>query len=44
MIVAVDDRDVIGEPLATLRGLILGPQGSMVTLSFERGEGPEAQQ
>lgn len=44
LIVAVDDRDVVGEPLATLRGLILGPQGSLVTLAFERGDGPDAQQ
>eukprot|EP00960_Hanusia_phi_P047759 758573-Hanusia_phi.AAC.8 len=41
MILAVDDRDVIGEPLSTLRGLILGPQGSRVRLTFERREGAE---
>ena len=29
---------VLGEPLSTLRGLILGPQGSRVKLSFERRE------
>jgi len=29
---------VVGEPLSTLRGLILGPQGSRVKLSFERRE------
>ena len=28
MIIAVDDREVMGEPLSALRNLILGNQGS----------------
>ena len=34
VIIAVDDREVIGEPLAVLRSLILGQQGSTVKLSL----------
>ena len=44
MILAVDDREVVGEPLSTLRGLILGPQGSRVRLSFERREAADIRQ
>lgn len=39
VIIAVDDREVIGEPLAVLRSLILGQQGSTVKLSLQRREG-----
>lgn len=35
-ILSVDQHRVVGEPLSVLRGLILGPQGSYVKLSFQR--------
>eukprot|EP00960_Hanusia_phi_P011438 333778-Hanusia_phi.AAC.3 len=38
VIVAVDDREVVGEPLAVLRNLILGQQGTTVKLTFQRRE------
>lgn len=43
-ILAVDERQVVGEPLANLRGLILGQQGSVVRLVFERREGGDNRQ
>jgi hypothetical protein len=43
VIIAVDDREVIGEPLAVLRSLILGQQGSTVKLSLQRREGAGSQ-
>ena len=36
---AVDEREVLGQPLAALRSLILGVQGSTVRLGFRRREG-----
>lgn len=39
MIVSVDEREVLGQPLAALRSLILGVQGSSVRLGFRRREG-----
>mmetsp|Transcript_43732 Transcript_43732/g.64188 ORF Transcript_43732/g.64188 Transcript_43732/m.64188 type:complete len:358 (-) Transcript_43732:587-1660(-) len=44
VIIAVDDREVIGEPLAVLRSLILGQQGSTTKLSLQRREGSEVYQ
>jgi len=44
VIIAVDDREVIGEPLAVLRSLILGQQGSTVKLSLQRREGADVYQ
>ena len=36
VIVKIDDEDVQGQPLSTLRNLILGKQGTYVTLAFRR--------
>jgi len=44
IIVAVDDREVIGEPLPVLRNLILGQQGTTVKLTLQRREGGEVHQ
>jgi len=41
VIVKVDDEDVQGQPLSTLRNLILGRQGSYVVLAFRRMTGTE---
>mmetsp|Transcript_15874 Transcript_15874/g.31713 ORF Transcript_15874/g.31713 Transcript_15874/m.31713 type:complete len:415 (+) Transcript_15874:135-1379(+) len=41
VIVKVDDEDVQGQPLSTLRNLILGKQGSYVVLAFRRMTGTE---
>ena len=41
VIVKVDDEDVQGQPLSTLRNLILGRQGSYVVLAFRRMTGSE---
>mmetsp|Transcript_9121 Transcript_9121/g.17709 ORF Transcript_9121/g.17709 Transcript_9121/m.17709 type:complete len:400 (-) Transcript_9121:47-1246(-) len=41
VIVKVDDEDVQGQPLSTLRTLILGKQGSYVVLAFRRVTGTE---
>jgi chromosome segregation ATPase len=41
VIVKVDDQDVQGQPLSTLRNLILGKQGSYVVLAFRRMTGSE---
>ncbi|EKX55315.1 hypothetical protein GUITHDRAFT_131545 [Guillardia theta CCMP2712] len=41
VIVKVDDEDVQGQPLSTLRNLILGKQGSYVVLAFRRMTGNE---
>jgi hypothetical protein len=35
-ILSVDEHKVVGEPLGVLRGLILGPQGTFVKLTFHR--------
>ena len=44
IIIAVDDREVVGEPLAVLRSLILGQQGTTTKLSLQRREGAEVYQ
>eukprot|EP00287_Rhodomonas_sp_CCMP768_P012757 CAMPEP_0196724054 /NCGR_PEP_ID=MMETSP1091-20130531/6069_1 /TAXON_ID=302021 /ORGANISM="Rhodomonas sp., Strain CCMP768" /LENGTH=350 /DNA_ID=CAMNT_0042066139 /DNA_START=52 /DNA_END=1104 /DNA_ORIENTATION=+ len=44
VILAVDDREVVGEPLPVLRSLILGQQGSSVKITFQRREGGEVLQ
>lgn len=36
VIVKIDDEDVQGQPLSTLRNLILGKQGTYVVLAFRR--------
>jgi len=41
VIVKVDDEDVQGQPLSTLRNLILGKQGTYVVLAFRRMTGTE---
>jgi hypothetical protein len=41
VIVRVDEQDVQGQPLSTLRNLILGKQGSYVVLAFRRMTGTE---
>eukprot|EP00960_Hanusia_phi_P054747 762760-Hanusia_phi.AAC.16 len=41
VIVKVDDEDVQGQPLSTLRNLILGRQGTYVVLAFRRMTGTE---
>jgi hypothetical protein len=41
VIVKVDDEDVQGQPLSTLRNLILGKQGTYVVLAFRRMTGSE---
>jgi len=41
VIVKVDEQDVQGQPLSTLRNLILGKQGSYVVLAFRRMTGTE---
>mmetsp|Transcript_29099 Transcript_29099/g.59609 ORF Transcript_29099/g.59609 Transcript_29099/m.59609 type:complete len:408 (+) Transcript_29099:210-1433(+) len=41
VIAKVDDEDVQGQPLSTLRNLILGKQGTYVVLAFRRMTGTE---
>ena len=41
VIVKVDEEDVQGQPLSTLRNLILGKQGTYVVLAFRRMTGTE---
>ncbi len=41
VIVKVNGEDLTNKPLSALRGWILGPQGSYVTLAFQRSTGTE---
>ena len=41
VIVKIDDQDVQGQPLSTMRNLILGKQGTYVVLAFRRMTGTE---